>query len=351
MDIVMRGSEYQDFLQCRKKWFYGWVEKLEPKKPDNKLFFGSLFHKWLEIYYANDCNFVLADFEVSVWLNQQDLSGMEQTEIDELKKLFKGVRENYVATYQGIDSEWKVLGTEVEFLVMLDKEVFFTGTIDIVYEDGDGKIRFGDHKCVSSLTMYEEKARMDRQISRYWWALQKIADGVGRIKDKETGMWVRWTELEGKEIAGFIYNLIAKDYPREPKVLKSGKLSTDKSQKTTYEKYVTKISEMGLNIDDYHDILDYLKNKQDPFLRRINVIRTQNELDSAMWEFFYTTNDIHDVAVSLVHFPDKAEEFTYRHIGHHCETMCQFKAICQAAIAGDNVQMIKNLAYKKNEER
>lgn len=47
--IIIRGSEYQDFLQCRKKWYYSWYEKIEPKRKDNKLFFGTLFHKWLNI--------------------------------------------------------------------------------------------------------------------------------------------------------------------------------------------------------------------------------------------------------------------------------------------------------------
>jgi ATP-dependent exoDNAse (exonuclease V) beta subunit len=243
MDIVMRGSEYQDFLQCRKKWFYGWVEKITPKRPDNKLFFGVLFHKWLERYYANHCEPIMADLETSIWMNKQDVSGMEQTELNEQKKLFEGVRDNYLVKYQDEDQLKKILGTEVEFLVMLEDGIYFTGTIDLVYEL-DGKVWFADHKTVASLDMYEDKSKMDRQISRYWWALKMISQGVGRVKKEiiedgvEKTMWVHWNELEGREIEGFVYNLIAKDYPREPKVLKSGELSKDKSQKTTYKKYI-----------------------------------------------------------------------------------------------------------------
>jgi hypothetical protein len=98
-------------------------------------------------------------------------------------------------------------------------------------------------------------------------------------------------------------------------------------------------------------IFKNLSAKPDPFLRRVNVLRNDSELESAMWEFLYTVNDIHDVAVTLVHFPDKIEETTYRHIGTHCDHMCQFKAICQTAIEGGNVNMVKNLAYIKNEGR
>lgn len=350
MDIVVRGSEYQDYLQCRKKWFHGWVEKITPKRPDGKLFFGSLFHKWLEGYYKSGFHIPTADIETREWIENQDTTGMVDGEYDKMMDLYRGVRQNYIDTYHEEDKQWTILGTEVEFLVKLQEGTYMTGTIDLVYEV-DGKIRFADHKCVASLDMYEEKSKMDRQISRYWWALDMIAAGIGRIKDKQNNVWVHWTKLEGKEIDGFTYNLIAKDFPREVKMLKSGKPSTDKSQKTTYAKYIGKIEELELNPLDYGDILEILHNKPDPFLRRINVIRTQKELESAVWEFLYTCNDMHDTGVTLVHYPEKLEEVTYRHIGQHCDHMCQFKAICQADIAGDNVQLVKNLSYKKNEER
>jgi hypothetical protein len=348
MDLIVRGSEYQDFLNCRKKWYYGWVEKLTPKRPDNKLFFGTLFHKWLEYYYNNNCEKLITNLMTTTWMNQQDMSGMEQTDIDELMTLMRGVSENYDKTYRENDSKWNILATELEFIVKLEDNIFMTGTIDLVYEV-DGKIRFADHKTVSSLSMYEEKSKMDRQISRYWWALKMIAAGVGRVKGKD-GLWVVSQELLGKEIDGFDYNLIAKDVPKEPKVLKSGKLSTDKAQKTTYEKYFNKIIELNLNDADYADILNTLQMKQDPFLRRIDVQRTSSELESAAWEFMYTAGDIHDVR-ALLEAPHNVEALTYRNIGQQCEVMCQFKALCQTTIEGGNVSLTKNLGYIKNEER
>jgi hypothetical protein len=354
MDMIVRGSEYQDFLQCRKKWFHGWVEKITPIRPDNKLWFGTLFHKWLERFYGNQCNVLMADMETSIWMNEQDMSGMKQVDIDEQITLFNGVKDNYLKTYFDKDRHWNVLATELEFIVMLEDGIYFTGTIDLVYELG-GKIYFSDHKTVASLDMYEEKSKMDRQISRYWWALEMISQGIGRIKKKGTNgekdMWVQWHEIAGKEIEGFTYNLIAKDFPREPKVLKNGSLSKDKSQKTTYDKYNAKLKELNLPHQDYYDMLNVLRTKPDPFLRRVNVLRTQNELESSVWEFLYTVNDIHDVTMALLQNPERVDEITYRHIGTHCDHMCQFKAICQASIAGDNVQLVRNLAYKKNEER
>lgn len=348
MELIVRGSEYQDFLTCRKKWYHAWVEKLEPKKPDNKLFFGEAFHKWLEFYYKNGCDYEPAIAKTMVWMNEQDTSGMEQVEFDEMMELFNGVTKHYHQTYNENDKQWKVLGTEVEFIVKLDEGLFYTGKIDLVVEI-DGKVWFLDHKTVSSIQMYVEKSVMDRQISRYWWALKMIAQGIGRVKNEE-GLWVRWSEIEGREIEGFLYNLIAKDYPREPKVLKSGKLSTDKSQKTTYNLYLAKIHALGHNPDDYKEMLDYLKEKPDPFLRRVNVLRTEQELEAAMWEFAYTSADIRDVRLAIMQHPEATETLTYRNIGYHCMNMCQYRPLCQTVIEGGNVSLVKNLAYKPKEE-
>ena len=237
----------------------------------------------------------------------------------------------------------------MEFLVKLDGDIFMTGTIDLVYETPEGKIRFMDHKTVTSLSMYEEKSKMDRQISRYWWALKMIAAGVGRIKKVIDGkeMWVQWLDIEGKEIDGFDYNLIAKDYPKEPKVLKSGKLSTDKSQKTTIEMYRAKLEELGLDKTDYAEILHILGNKPNQWLQRINVLRTEQELESAAYEFMYTAGDIHDIRLMIGSNPDALEPLTYRNIGTHCHNMCSYTSLCKTTIEGGNVSIVRNLGYKK----
>lgn len=355
MEMIVRGSEYQDFLNCRKKWYYNWIEKITPKRPNNKLFFGTMFHHWLEIYYNMNCEKLSADFETSTWINKQNMSGMEQVEIDDLMTLMKGVNAYYDKTYKDSDSKFEVIATELEFIIRLDGDIYYTGTIDLVYGI-DGKIRFMDHKTVSSISMYVEKADMDRQISRYWWALEMLAKGIGKVKNAK-GEWVEFTPLLGKTIDGFDYNLIAKDFPKQPKVLKPkkgkifGELSQDKSQKTTYDLYVDKIRELNLDPNDYNEMLTMLKDKPDIFVNRLNVTRTDEEKQSAIYEFLYTVKDMHDVKLVLSETPQLAEQITYRNIGSNCESMCQFKAICKTAITGGNVAMTKNLAYKKNEER
>jgi hypothetical protein len=355
MELILRGSEYESFLNCRKQWYYAWVEKLQAKKPDAKLFFGTVFHKWLENYYKNGCNAIQADMETTFWFNEQNLKDMPQEEIDDMKKLFRGVRDNYVETWYKDDFQNTVIGTEITFGVLLQEDIYYTGTIDLVYLTPEGKLRFADHKTVSSISMYEEKSKMDRQISRYWWVMQKLTQGIAVIKN-EAGEWVKWDRVLGLDVDGFTYNLIGKDFPKEPKQLKPkkgetvGALSQDKSQKTTYKKYAQAIINLGLDHNDYLEMLAMLKNKPDQFCKRIDVIRNQNELDSAMWEFLYTAGDIHDVKLIVTENPQMSEQVCYRNIGTHCQNMCQFKSLCQTTIEGGHVAMVKNLGYKTREE-
>jgi hypothetical protein len=208
-----------------------------------------------------------------------------------------------------------------------------------------------DHKTVSSITMYEEKAVMDRQISRYWWALKMIAAGIGEVKDKETGEWVQCEALKGKSIDGFDYNLIAKDFPKEPRVLNSGRLSTDKSQKTNYSLFLKKLQELNKSECDYVDFLSFLADKPDQFTKRVDVRRSDTELESSAWEFSYTAGDIHDIKLMIQNNPNTIEPLTYRNITNNCMHMCQFKSLCQTAIDGGNVNMVKNLGYKQREEK
>jgi hypothetical protein len=75
-----------------------------------------------------------------VWINEQDTKDMDQIAIDDMIALMRGVAEHYHNTYGETDKNFKVIETEMEFLVKLDEDLFMTGTIDLIYEV-DGKIQ------------------------------------------------------------------------------------------------------------------------------------------------------------------------------------------------------------------
>jgi hypothetical protein len=355
---LIRGSEYADFLRCRRRWNWAWNEQLKPKKLNDKLFIGTLIHKWLEVYYETN-DLLEADKAMQKMYLEADTQYSDPVEMQELWELATAVTRNYVDTWYEEDQKYKVIATELQFMVKLDNDICFTGTIDLVLEDELGNVWFSDHKTTTSLEKYEKNSLMDRQISRYWWALQQIAAGVGRVKDKETDMWVRFEPLIDKEIYGFFYNIILKDLPKKPELLKKGGLSKNKAQKTTWRLYMDAIAEHELDPIDYEDILDHLRELPNRYFKRVEVIRSQQEIDSAIWEFFYTAEDMAGLRAGLdlerslgtpSNNQTKPSDKLYRNITGDCAWDCQYKALCQAEIEGANTSLLLNMSYEKRDK-
>lgn len=311
----IRGTEVGDFLRCRTKWNYAWNEKLRAKTPNDKLFFGQLFHKYVEVLYKEQ-SITSAYNAMCNYYMSTDTSGMEQTDIDELWSLATIVTANYVTQWWSVDKNYEVLATELQFAIPLTDTLTYTGTIDLVVRDRDGKVWFFDHKTTSNIESYVQRADMDRQISRYWWALQQL----------------------GYDVHGFIYNIALKEYPRPPEVLKSGGLSKNKSQKTSYAMYLQALQENDLNPNEYVDMLDHLKAQEtrygNRFFRRVEVFRNQSEIDNAIDELIAVSSDMDNAKV-------------YRNITKDCSWDCSFQSVCVAGMDGSNVDYLIQQQFTK----
>jgi len=318
MKYTFRGSEITDFQRCPKRYNYGWIQNLEPKVQNEKLTLGSAIHKFLETWYMSR-RFKEAIEEMRNYIDDVVMnSDMEQVVIDEMIELAQGICLNYHRTY-GDDSNWTVLAVEKQFNVEFDDGTVYTGTIDLIVEDEDGHVWFVDHKTTISLDIYDKNSDMDRQISRYWWALEQL----------------------GYNVHGFIYNIVLKDVPVEPKVLKSGALSKDKSQKTTFELYMKAIEDNNLKVSDYEDFLQQLKDYPKEFFRRLKVERTPQECQAAIGEMLEVIEDIRD----------KHNNWRwYRNITKDCHWDCAFKSLCQAEMDGSNADHIRAELFRVKED-
>jgi len=316
-----RGSEVTDFLRCRKKYDYAWVQNLEPKQRDKKLTIGSAIHKFLEYYYISPIYpQVAVDTMLKYILDNSD--GMDEFEFEEMNDLCLNIVTNYMKQWDLDFETYEVVATEMPFSVRLNADMVYTGTIDLLLKDRDGHIWLVDHKTTNAIDIYEKNSEMDRQISRYWAAL----------------------ELGGRKIHGFIYNIILKDYPVPPKVLKSGALSKDKSQKTTYELYSKAIVEHDLKEEDYADFLQLLQDQPKEFFRRTKVERSQAERDAAIAELEQV---IEDIQINTERMVPK----WYRNITKDCSWDCPFKSLCVAEMDGSNADHIRNELFQVKEEQ
>lgn len=215
---VISHSEITTYLDCQKKWDLVYNKKIRISSPH--LTFGDMGHKVLltreipdELLYPElkDC------FGIKNW---HKYFGVILSEIDELLK-------DYDVLYR----EEPVQNEELK------------GFIDIVLRHKETKrYLLVDYKFSTGTKKFEELF-VDEQLYIYAYLFSEKYNIS--LEDIDIG----YLNISKSDI----------DYPR---VLANGKLSKDKNQNTTYELYMEKINELGLNIEDYLDVLEVFKNKK-----------------------------------------------------------------------------------------
>lgn len=210
-------SEISTYLDCQKKWELQYVKGL---KVDNVHFqFGSMGHSVLETRTIPDEMLypeLKEAFGISSW---KEYFTAILNELDE-----------YFKDYEVLYREYRVETEDIK------------GVIDVVWRHKDtGRILITDYKFSNS-DKGTEDILLDEQM--YIYAVVYASQNNLTLKDIDIG-----------------YISIPKSQLDKPRVLKSGQLSKDKGQNTTYKKYVETIHELGLNIADYEDFLSEISGK------------------------------------------------------------------------------------------
>ena len=210
-------SSISTYLECQRK--YELVYKKGLKISNHHFVFGSMAHKVLETGEVPD-----------------ELLYPELKEIFKIKSwklyfepIFKELN-NFLKDYTIIAKELPVEDDNLQ------------GIIDLVLKHNDtGRIVLCDYKFSTSVKTYEDLF-LDEQLQIYAVLYSEKYD----------------ISIQDIDICYINIPKIQLDYPR---ILCKGGLSKDKNQNTTYEMYIEKINELGLDIKDYEDILSNLKNK------------------------------------------------------------------------------------------
>ena len=230
MKRKLSHSAITTYLDCQRKWELVYKYGL---RQDNVHFqFGSMAHKVLETRIIPD-----------------------EMLYPELKEFF-GIKSwhNYFSNVlREIDKF-----VEINNLEQIGREVDveddnLVGCIDCVFKvKGTDEYVIGDYKFSTSVKGYDELL-LDEQMYIYAY-LYAMANHIDLTKITTCYINIPKVELNA---------------PRE---LKNGTLSKDKSQNTTYDLYLAKIHELGLNVNEYADVLEALKDK--PY-----IVFTKNKLN------------------------------------------------------------------------
>jgi len=347
---------------------------MKPKKHDGKLFFGELYHKFQEVYYQSGDE-EAAHIAMKALYEDTDTSKMDQVELDGLMELATAVTSGYVNMWKKKDKHTATLATELTFAIPISDKIAYAGTIDRIYLDADQRLWLKDYKTAASIERYRSASEMDRQISRYLWAMQRLCRGEGYIllpspdTSHESGNeWIPISEtafgaaIARMEVYGFEYDIVAKDVPTRPELLKKGGLSVAKAQKTTYALYLEALLAHGwaqyatnpdgdlflVTDDKYEEMLQHLKNQEDEsgnkFFRRFEVRRHQEEMDASMIEFLAQAGEAEALRTSEGH-----SALIYRNVTHDCSWDCPFKQVCIGTMDGSRMDEVIGLFYEKEE--
>lgn len=337
---VVRVTEVEKFKECRRAWYLGEIRGLMPKVPTDYLWFGDKMHIGLQelaatgdsekaiAAYMAACNASIPDLEAGFGAFWPEMSQMFQ----ELVTLGKGMLHNYAIFDRATGMRLKTVSLEERLFVPI--------------HNPNGRALKGTPRLT---------ARMDRLAIReglggeflvdYKNSTRAWTDGRNlELDEQTTGYNYIFWRVRGHLPAGMIYDTLLKRIPNEPKVLKSGKLSVDKDQGTTFELYTEALHKMNLDPKDYTDVLASLKEQAwSKYFKREITTRNMAQIRAYERDLYNTFQDMRDVARD----PRKA----YPSPSPMRCPRCPFRDVCLAMNDGSDYEDIIKARFTVSEEK
>lgn len=233
--VYIRTSERLLFRRCRRLW--GWTGALRQnrgmKESADYFWLGTGVHFALEDYhgyniYGHPAKAFLAYYEAC------KIVGTAPSTAADLLPLGMGMmvyyadhwlrsRDPLATLIENNEPQCEVNGTvDLGYHDALGRKVLYRFTIDRMIEDEFGRLWIGEYKTAKQFSRYHLDT--DDQITSYCWTASK--------------------RYPGREIAGVQYMQFKKDLPQMPRILATGKVSTDARQATTHSLYRQRLLDM-----------------------------------------------------------------------------------------------------------
>lgn len=318
--IKISYSREDAYLTCPYKHYLGYVEKLTPKKPVKPLFFGSDFHKLLEL--RNDkAELKVARKEIKekyYELPGHWQSDLGETYVEDLFTIFKDYRRYYKDSPQPQE-------TEHEFEILMGnfkgEPLYFIGKIDEWYkykQNGVKKIDVGEHKTFS-----------------------RPPDLNTLVMNTQKCLYAKATQLE----KGILPDAVKWDYIRSTPASypiwleKSGRFSTSKSDKITHYSFLRACKERGIEDPEILKQAELYKGNISNFFFTVKQGIYPQMVDS-VWEGFVFT------AKQIAKYGHKNKT---KHMTRDCK-WCKFRDICHSEMTGGDTKYIIEKDFKRKDD-
>jgi PD-(D/E)XK nuclease superfamily len=356
--LQVHTTDRMNFRSCRLRWHFSSNLRLNlrPEQTGDNLYFGSAIHKGLEAYYNNGKDIepaVIAALDYLKYIHDTEWSGSEEAteQFSDQYLLAQGMLRHYHQVYQHDGLKMEMV--EAKFEVPIGKcpdcggsghdeweddnsgpcprcagtgEVLYSFQIDGLVRDNRDRLWILEHKTASKIEDDTDYLQLDDQCTSYLWGMSVVRPDL--------------------KIEGVIYNTLRKIAPLPLRELKSGELSRDKSQPTTYHIAYKQLKEWWAPLDvpaTYQEFLDYLEHRESsnlplqyesPFFRRVPVRRTPQELQAEKAMIDMEVKEMLDPNLGIYRNPNR----------FNCGG-CAFKAPCIAYTSGGDVQTLLDGSY------
>jgi hypothetical protein len=321
-------SRVKVWRRCPREHFYKWVMKLEKKSQPIPLVRGKIIHELMEARIEKQpTEPIILKYEKEY----AKLFSEEQEEFGDIPGDIRKIFDGYCRKYENdrikylpfTVKEKQEDGTTIDVLrhseLPLEFELFpgakFKGFMDAPAEDTQGNIWVVEHKTAKKIP--DDEVRLSAlQAILYVWALPK----AGYPKP-----------------AGICWDYLRTKAPTVPEQLKNGGLTKRKNIDSTYHVYLGEINRLGLQQEDYQDILNSLRVKQDNFYKRVYFpAPSQHVINEVVSDFLESAHEI--VEQGRTKKTRALSPFT-------CKG-CSFASLCRAELFDLDAEFIISRDYK-----
>lgn len=281
---VIRTSDRILFKRCRRRWGWGshLRQNLGGKQAASPLWLGSGFHFAMEDFHGqNVYGHPIRALDAYVFATKrkggEDALPYSWREDWELGRgMLAYYADHWLRNRQPLetfifDGQPQV---EVNFRILIPfdayewgyDEVVYSGTLDRVVIDENGILWILEYKTAKQIVT--NHFQTDPQVTSYCWAASILYPGYS--------------------IGGVIYQQHLKTVPDEPKMLATGKLSTDKRQATDYHMYRETLRKIYGDLTNaptqYLDTLNHFASlesqESNKFVRRDRLYRNRHQMEA-----------------------------------------------------------------------
>lgn len=342
---VIRTSDRILFKRCRRRW--GWQSHLRGnlggREGQSPLWLGSGFHFALEDFHGEN-RFGHPSAALKGYVNatrKTDPKALPHNWQDDAQLgigMLDYYADSWLSNRDGLTTFiWKgVPQVEVNFRIELPVNpellaffgydgAIYSGTLDRVVIDGNGNLWIVEYKTAKTIQTLH--LANDSQVTSYCWAGMHLYD---------------------RPVLGVIYQQHRKELPRDPKVLATGRLSTDKNQLITFQSMRSSIKRMYGDISrapgTYIDMLNYLALGEsvlgDKFVLRTKAERNRQQCESEGVKILMEAEEMLNPNLPLYPNPDRT-----------CQYMCPFNGACVSLDDGSDYAYELELLFQDRDPK